>query len=92
MPPEADKLRLVPELSRVARDTADRLRGLDALTEHLVRDESDQFRAYMLGALAAVVDQVEWERALGNAMEWSNTWLRTTQQRTAESEPDEPRS
>lgn len=90
MPPEADKLRLVPELSRVARDTADRLRGLDALTEHLSRDESDQFRAYMLGALAAVVDQVEWERALGNAMEWSNTWLRTTGGKAATDEKADP--
>lgn len=86
------RLALVADLSQLERDRADRLRGLDALTEHLTHDEADQFRAFLLGALCAAVSQVEWERALGNAMEWSNTWLRTTQEAGDKREPGEPRS
>lgn len=86
------KLALVADLSSIARDRADRLRGLDALTAHLSHDESDQFRAFLLGALCAEVGQAVWEGALGNAMEWSNTWLRGAQEAASDREDDEPRS
>lgn len=87
---EPRRLWRVPDLTRRESDAADRLRGLDALTEHLSRDEADQFRAFLLGALAHSVSTADWENAMGNAMEFSNTWLRTTQGEARDRPSDPP--
>lgn len=79
----------MPDLTRSEADAVDRLRGLDTLTEHLSRDEADQFRAYLVGALAHAVTTADWENAMGVAMECSNTWLRTTQGEARE-RPSDP--
>lgn len=72
-----ERPQLVEPLTDVQALAHERLKGLDALTEHLSHTEADMFRSYMLGFLSGLVSQDDWENALGGAMESSNTWLRT---------------